>query len=146
MSELRFDGRVGVVTGAGRGIGRAYALLLAARGASVVVNDLGGSMAGEGTDDGPAAAVVDEIEAAGGSAIADTSDVSSSAGAEALVVTAIERFGRLDALAPSQVDASEPACRRPPAAPPPDALQTPARATRPARLGTHTHHARSTQR
>ena len=98
MSELRFDGRVAVVTGAGRGIGRAYALLLAERGASVVVNDLGGSMSGQGADDGPAASVVAEIEAAGGEAIADTSDVANEIGARALVATAVERFGRLDAL------------------------------------------------
>ena len=75
MSEHRFEGRVAVVTGAGRGIGRAHALLLAERGASVVVNDLGGSMEGEGTDGGPAADVVAEIVAAGGTAVADTSDV-----------------------------------------------------------------------
>ena len=75
MSELSFDGRVAVVTGAGRGLGRAYALLLAERGASVVVNDLGGSMEGTGADAGPAAAVVDQIAAAGGTALADTSDV-----------------------------------------------------------------------
>ncbi len=98
MSELRFDDRVAVVTGAGRGLGRAYALLLAERGASVVVNDLGGSMSGEGADDGPAASVVAEIEAAGGTAIADTSDVATEAGARALVDAAVEHFGRLDAL------------------------------------------------
>jgi NAD(P)-dependent dehydrogenase (short-subunit alcohol dehydrogenase family) len=96
MSELRFDGRVAVVTGAGRGLGAAYARLLAARGAQVVVNDLGSSMAGDGEDPGPAAAVVDEIVAAGGAAVADTSDVGSEAGATALVGTALERFGRID--------------------------------------------------
>src|SRR5689334_22253780 len=98
MSGVRFDGRVAVVTGAGRGIGRAYARLLADRGASVVVNDLGGSMAGDGADAGPASAVVAEITAAGGAAIADTSDVSTVAGADALIGTAVSEFGRVDAL------------------------------------------------
>ena len=94
--ELRFDGRVAVVTGAGRGIGRAYALLLAARGASVVVNDLGGSIEGDGSDVAPAASVVDEIVAAGGSAAADTGDVSTAAGGEGLVQAALDAFGRID--------------------------------------------------
>jgi NAD(P)-dependent dehydrogenase (short-subunit alcohol dehydrogenase family) len=98
MSELRFDGRVAVVTGAGRGIGRAHALLLAARGASVVVNDLGSTTDGVGADDGPAAAVAAEIVAAGGAAVADRSDVASVEGGQALVDTAVERFGRIDVL------------------------------------------------
>jgi len=98
VNEHRFDGRVAVVTGAGRGIGRAYARLLAARGASVVVNDLGVAVTGDGPDAGPAAAVVDEIGGAGGVAIADGSDVATTAGAEALVGTAVERFGRVDVL------------------------------------------------
>ncbi|MFP3899250.1 MAG: SDR family NAD(P)-dependent oxidoreductase [Acidimicrobiia bacterium] len=99
MSEhLRFDGRVAVVTGAGRGLGRAYARLLAERGAAVVVNDLGGSMAGEGADAGPAAAVAAEITDAGGTAIADTSDVATEPGAEALVGAAARAFGRVDVL------------------------------------------------
>jgi NAD(P)-dependent dehydrogenase (short-subunit alcohol dehydrogenase family) len=96
VDPLRFDGRVAIVTGAGRGIGRAYARLLAARGASVVVNDLGGSMAGEGTDAGPASEVVAEIAAGGGAAMADTSDVSTPDGADALVAAAVDGFGRLD--------------------------------------------------
>jgi NAD(P)-dependent dehydrogenase (short-subunit alcohol dehydrogenase family) len=86
------------VTGAGRGIGRAYARLLAERGASVVVNDLGGSTEGVGTDTTPANDVVAEIVAQGGTAIADGNDVSSTAGAEALVGAAVDRFGRIDAL------------------------------------------------
>ncbi len=98
MDRYGFEGRVAVVTGAGRGIGRAYARLLAERGASVVVNDLGGSMEGAGTDAGPASTVAAEIVAAGGAAVADTSDVASPAGAQALVDTAVERFGRVDIL------------------------------------------------
>ncbi|MFF2852852.1 SDR family NAD(P)-dependent oxidoreductase [Streptomyces sp. NPDC058001] len=96
MSEFSFEGRVAVVTGAGRGIGRAHARLLAERGAKVVVNDLGGSMEGEGTDVGPARSVVDEIVAAGGVAVADTSDVSTEAGGEAMVEAAVTHFGRID--------------------------------------------------
>jgi NAD(P)-dependent dehydrogenase (short-subunit alcohol dehydrogenase family) len=93
-----FDGKVVIVTGAGRGIGREEALLAAAEGASVVVNDLGGGADGAGSDAGPAQQVVDEITTAGGSAVADTSDISSWAGAERLVATAVETFGRLDAV------------------------------------------------
>jgi len=96
MSEFGFEGRVAVVTGAGRGIGRAYARLLAQRGAKVVVNDLGGSMEGEGTDTGLAQSVVDEIEAAGGDAVADTNDVSTQAGGEAIINTAVDHYGRVD--------------------------------------------------
>jgi NAD(P)-dependent dehydrogenase (short-subunit alcohol dehydrogenase family) len=96
VSELRFDGRVAVVTGAGRGLGRAYARLLAERGASVVVNDLGSSMGGSGADAAPAEAVAAEIHDAGGQAIADGHDVSMPDGGQALVDAAIERFGRVD--------------------------------------------------
>jgi NAD(P)-dependent dehydrogenase (short-subunit alcohol dehydrogenase family) len=86
------------VTGAGRGIGRAYARLLGSRGASVVVNDLGGSIKGEGTDDEPAASVAAEIVDAGGRAVADTSDVATTAGAEALVDATVTQLGRIDVL------------------------------------------------
>lgn len=96
MTEHRFEGRVAIVTGAGRGIGRAHARLLAARGASVVVNDLGSSMQGEGVDVGPAETVAAEIVAAGGEAAADASDVATSDGAAALVDRALERYGRID--------------------------------------------------
>ncbi|CAN5695680.1 SDR family NAD(P)-dependent oxidoreductase [soil metagenome] len=98
MAELRFDGRVAVVTGAGRGLGREYALLLAARGATVVVNDVGGSLTGAGADAGPAAQVVAEIEAAGGTAVASTDSVATAEGGAAIVDTALERFGRIDVL------------------------------------------------
>ncbi|QYU68691.1 SDR family NAD(P)-dependent oxidoreductase [Leptolyngbya sp. 15MV] len=92
------DGRVVVVTGAGRGVGRAYALMLAAEGARVVVNDLGGSTAGDGSDTAPAHSVVEEIRAAGGEAIADASDVADWDQAAGLIETAIARFGALDVL------------------------------------------------
>jgi NAD(P)-dependent dehydrogenase (short-subunit alcohol dehydrogenase family) len=96
MSRYNFDGRVAVVTGAGRGIGRAYALLLAERGASVVVNDLGGTMEGDGSDDQPAATVTAEIVDAGGAAIADTSDIATVAGGQSLVDAVVDGFGRID--------------------------------------------------
>jgi len=92
------DGRVVIVTGAGNGIGREHALLFASEGAKVVVNDLGGARDGSGGSAGPAQAVVEEIVAAGGEAVANTDDISSWAGAEALVATAIESFGGLDVL------------------------------------------------
>ncbi|MDT7583581.1 MAG: hypothetical protein QOE32_1131 [Pseudonocardiales bacterium] len=90
------DGRVAVITGAGRGIGREHALLFAAEGASVVVNDLGGSNDGSGADAGPAQEVADEITAAGGSAVANTDNVATWAGAKALVEQAVAEFGKLD--------------------------------------------------
>ncbi|HEV7686865.1 MAG TPA: SDR family oxidoreductase [Acidimicrobiia bacterium] len=95
------EGRVCVVTGAGRGIGREYAILLAAHGAHVVVNDLGGDRTGTGPDPlaqdrGPAQQVVDEITAAGGAAVANTDDISSWDGAKALVDQALQVFGGLD--------------------------------------------------
>ncbi len=96
MKEYRFDGRVAIVTGAGRGIGRAYARLLAERRALVVVNDLGSSVGGKGADRGPAESAVAEIVAAGGTAVADGSDVATVEGAAGLVSAAVERFGRID--------------------------------------------------
>ncbi|MGW4368495.1 SDR family NAD(P)-dependent oxidoreductase [Nocardia takedensis] len=96
MAELRYDGRVAVVTGAGRGLGREYALLLAARGARVVVNDLGSTVRGDTVEGSPAAEVVAEIEAAGGTAVANTDSVATAEGGRAIVACALERFGRLD--------------------------------------------------
>jgi NAD(P)-dependent dehydrogenase (short-subunit alcohol dehydrogenase family) len=96
MPELRFDERVAVVTGAGRGLGRAYALLLASRGAKVVVNDPGADLAGDGADPAPATAVVSEIRAGGGEAVACTESVSTAAGGNAIIDAALERYGRID--------------------------------------------------
>ena len=92
----RLDGRVAVVTGAGRGIGRSVSKLLAAQGAAVLVNDLGGSVDGAGADAGPASEVVAEITEAGGKAAANGADVSDHAAARALIASAVEQFGRLD--------------------------------------------------
>ncbi len=95
---ISFDGQVTIVTGAGRGLGRLYALDLARRGAAVVVNDLGGSMHGHGSDTSVADQVVNEIEAAGGTAVASHDSVATSEGGEAIVRTALDAFGRLDAV------------------------------------------------
>ncbi len=92
------DGRVAIITGAGRGIGREHALLFASEGASIVVNDLGGANDGTGADVGPAQQVVDEITAAGGRAVANTDNVATWDGAAALVNQAVGEFGRLDVL------------------------------------------------
>jgi NAD(P)-dependent dehydrogenase (short-subunit alcohol dehydrogenase family) len=92
------DGRVVIITGAGRGIGREYALMLAAHGAKVVVNDLGGARDGTGSSLAPAQEVVNEIVAAGGEAIANGDDVSDFAGAEKMIQSAIAKFGKLDVL------------------------------------------------
>ena len=94
----RLDGKVAIVTGAGRGIGRGEALLLAAEGASVVVNDLGGSEAGDGSDQSPADQVVAEIKAAGGQAVANYDSVATMEGGQRIVQTALDAYGRLDIL------------------------------------------------
>ncbi len=94
----KLDGKVAIVTGAGRGIGREHALALAQAGAKIVVNDLGSSLAGEGADSGPAQEVVREIEALGGEAVADGENVADFAGAKRLIDGALEAFGRLDIL------------------------------------------------
>jgi NAD(P)-dependent dehydrogenase (short-subunit alcohol dehydrogenase family) len=87
-----------VITGAGRGLGRAYALLLASRGAKVVVNDPGGSLKGDGVDIGPAQEVVNEVKAAGGEAVANTDSVATSAGGKAIIQAALDHYGRIDVL------------------------------------------------
>jgi len=96
MAEFRFDDRVAVITGGGRGLGRAYALLLASRGAKVVVNDPGPSLQGVGADAGPAQAVVQEIRAAGGAATVSTDSVATPAGGKAIIQAALDTYGRLD--------------------------------------------------
>jgi NAD(P)-dependent dehydrogenase (short-subunit alcohol dehydrogenase family) len=95
---IDFTGQVAVVTGAGRGLGRLYAIELARRGASVVVNDLGGSMGGQGADAAVADRVVEEIVATGGVAVASHDSVDSAGGGDAIVRTAVEHYGRLDAV------------------------------------------------
>jgi NAD(P)-dependent dehydrogenase (short-subunit alcohol dehydrogenase family) len=98
MADLGFDGKVAIITGSGGGLGREHALLLAARGAQVVINDLGGSVSGEGGDAGPAHRTAEEINGLGGVAVADTNSVSTPEGGEAIVKTAIDTFGRVDIL------------------------------------------------
>ncbi|MCX7247634.1 MAG: SDR family NAD(P)-dependent oxidoreductase [Burkholderiales bacterium] len=98
MNQIRFDGRVAVITGAGGGLGRAHALLLAERGAIVVVNDLGGLVNGAGGDATAAQQVVREIGAAGGQALANFDDIATPAGAQNLIDTATQAFGRVDVL------------------------------------------------
>ena len=98
MTERRFDGRVAVITGAGRGLGRSYALLLASLGAKVVVNDPGASVAGGDINEGPAAEVVREIKAAGGEAVVNLDSVATPEGGAAIIQTAIDTYGRIDIL------------------------------------------------
>ena len=96
MANLSFENRVAVITGAGGGLGREHALLLASRGAHVVVNDLGGGVDGSGGDAGPAARVANEINEAGGVAVADGNSVSTPEGGEGIIKTALDAFGRVD--------------------------------------------------
>jgi len=98
MADIGFDGRVAIITGAGGGLGRAHALELARRGARIVVNDLGGSVNGDGGDVGPAQAVVQEILDLGGEAVADTNSVATYSGGAAVVQTAVDAFGTVDVL------------------------------------------------
>jgi NAD(P)-dependent dehydrogenase (short-subunit alcohol dehydrogenase family) len=96
VAEISFDGRVAIVTGAGGGLGRTYALEIARRGGQVVVNDLGGSVDGNGGDDSAAQKVVDEIKAAGGEAVPNYDSVSTPEGGESIVKTAVDSFGKVD--------------------------------------------------
>jgi len=98
MTKIRFDDRVAIVTGAGQGLGRSHALLLAERGAKVVVNDLGGGVDGDGRDNEPAQRVVEEIRDAGGEAVASFDSVADREGAERIVATAVDSFGKVDVL------------------------------------------------
>ena len=98
-TEIRFDNRVAIVTGAGAGLGRVYALELAKRGAKVVVNDLGGARDGSGDGSrGPADKVVDEIKALGGEAVANYDSVATVEGGRSIVKTALDAFGTVDIL------------------------------------------------
>ncbi|MDT5366151.1 MAG: hypothetical protein QOC62_582 [Mycobacterium sp.] len=96
MAELGFDGKVAIVTGAGGGLGQQHALLLASRGARVVVNDIGVSVTGDSPDDSPAEAVARQIADQGGDAVADTTSIASAEGGQALVQTALDTYGRID--------------------------------------------------
>jgi NAD(P)-dependent dehydrogenase (short-subunit alcohol dehydrogenase family) len=96
MSQLTYDGKVAVITGAGGGLGRQHALLLASRGALVVVNDLGGTVDGSGADSSAAQKVVDEIRAAGGESVANHDSVSTPEGGEGIIQTAVDAYGRVD--------------------------------------------------
>jgi NAD(P)-dependent dehydrogenase (short-subunit alcohol dehydrogenase family) len=96
MADLGFDGKVAIITGAGGGLGKQHALLLASRGARVVVNDLGGSVSGEGADKGPAEAAAQSIRDLGGEAVSDGNSVSTPEGGQAIVQTALDAYGRVD--------------------------------------------------
>ena len=96
MADLGYDGKVAIITGAGGGLGREHALLLASRGAQIVVNDLGGSVNGDGGSEGPAQLTAKDIQDRGGIAVADTNSVATEEGGQAIVQTALDAFGRVD--------------------------------------------------
>jgi NAD(P)-dependent dehydrogenase (short-subunit alcohol dehydrogenase family) len=96
MADIGFDGKVAIITGAGGGLGREHALELARRGAHIVINDLGGSVAGDGGDAGPAEKVAQEIRDLGGEAVSDTNSVATPEGGKAVVATAVDAFGTVD--------------------------------------------------
>ena len=96
MTDLGFDGKVAIITGAGGGLGTQHALMMAKRGALIVVNDLGGAVDGTGSDKGAAQLVVDEIQAAGGEAVANTDSVATPEGGAAIVQSAVDTFGKVD--------------------------------------------------
>jgi len=96
MADLGFDGKVAIITGAGGGLGREHALLLASRGAQVVINDVGGSVSGDGGDEGPASTTAKQIVDLGGVAVPDANSVATPEGGEAIVQTALDAFGRID--------------------------------------------------
>lgn len=98
MSEYRYDGRVAVITGSGRGLGRAYAELLASRGAKVVINDTGAAIQGAGMDTGPADEAVAAIKAAGGEAVACVESVATPQGGKAIIESALDHYGKIDIL------------------------------------------------
>ncbi|MDG2005632.1 MAG: SDR family NAD(P)-dependent oxidoreductase [Novosphingobium sp.] len=98
MADMRFDGRVAVITGAGRGLGRSHALLLAAQGAKIVVNDIGGPIRGDDSDSSVAQQVVDDIRAAGGEAIVNSDTVATPEGGKAIIQAALDEWGRIDIL------------------------------------------------
>jgi NAD(P)-dependent dehydrogenase (short-subunit alcohol dehydrogenase family) len=96
MADLGYDGKVAIITGAGGGLGREHALLLASRGARIVINDLGGSVSGEGGDEGPAEKTAKEIRDLGGEAVPDTNSVATAEGGAAIVQTAVDAYGTVD--------------------------------------------------
>jgi NAD(P)-dependent dehydrogenase (short-subunit alcohol dehydrogenase family) len=98
MNDMRFDEQVAVITGAGRGLGKQHALLLAARGARIVVNDLGGSVTGVGAEKDTAHATAREINDQGGEAVADVNSVATPEGGQAIIDTALQTWGRVDIL------------------------------------------------